>query len=261
MGEVTHEFPPLRQAPNRRKRAAALRLCLAALLRYAPEILNANIERENAMPPTRTPEEAEFLAYFRAIDRRAIAAVLSDYRSTGPRGYDASLVLARILKVKERISSDRELADKLARWAEGNDLGDVMREVRPGAREMAKHASGWRVDGILREFPRFDAKRIFFQYPIHKLDDEDFLKNAKAAGEDPPWMKVQRKRKEYKEAHEKELHSELATAIKECGGPGEATIKDVSECVGVGEQATRNRVKKHPSFTYKKGVIHEKVKK
>ena len=67
------------------------------------------------MPPPRTPKEAAFLDYFRFIDRRAIVRVLSDYRSTGPKGYDVSLVLARILKVKERISSDRELADKLAK--------------------------------------------------------------------------------------------------------------------------------------------------
>lgn len=63
----------------------------------------------------RTPHEDEFVDYFRRIDRDALETLLADYRSVGPRGYDVSLVLARILKVKERISSDRELAQKLAR--------------------------------------------------------------------------------------------------------------------------------------------------
>jgi hypothetical protein len=66
------------------------------------------------MSSRRTPEEQAFLDYFGAIDKRAIGRILADYRSTGPRGYATSLVLARILKVRERISSDRELAEKLA---------------------------------------------------------------------------------------------------------------------------------------------------
>ncbi len=67
------------------------------------------------MSRIRTSQEADFLKYFRQIDRRAIRKVLSKYRSTGPIGYDTSLVLARFLKVKERISSDRELSEKLAK--------------------------------------------------------------------------------------------------------------------------------------------------
>jgi len=63
----------------------------------------------------RTSQEADFLKYFRQIDKRAIRKILSQYRSTGPIGYTTSLVLARILKVKERISSDRELSEKLAK--------------------------------------------------------------------------------------------------------------------------------------------------
>jgi len=61
-----------------------------------------------------TTQESEFLKYFRQIDKRCIDTVLNRYRSTGPVGYASSLVLARILKVKERISSDRELSEKLA---------------------------------------------------------------------------------------------------------------------------------------------------
>jgi len=67
------------------------------------------------MPRIRTLKEVDFLKYFRQIDKRAIRKILSHYRSTGPIGYATSLVLARILKVKERISSDRELSDKLSK--------------------------------------------------------------------------------------------------------------------------------------------------
>lgn len=67
------------------------------------------------MPRILSPKEAEFLGYFNSIDKRVIKDIFLQYRSTGPTGYATSLVLARILKVKERISSDRELSEKLGK--------------------------------------------------------------------------------------------------------------------------------------------------
>ena len=73
------------------------------------------MNRGSDMSRIRTLHETDFLKYFRQIDKRAISKILSQYRSTGPIGYETSLVLARILKVKERISSDRELSEKLSK--------------------------------------------------------------------------------------------------------------------------------------------------
>ncbi len=67
------------------------------------------------MSRIRTIQETDFLNYFRQIDKHTIRKILTQYKSTGPIGYEISLVLARILKVKERISSDRELSDKLSK--------------------------------------------------------------------------------------------------------------------------------------------------
>lgn len=99
-----------------RKFKYLIELSVLALVLYTPGILNTNIEQEDPnMARSRTPQEAEFQEYFRSIDKKAINEILSKYRSTGPSGYSTSLVLARILKVKERISSDRELSDKLSK--------------------------------------------------------------------------------------------------------------------------------------------------
>jgi len=54
---------------------------------YTPEILNANIEQEaQNVSRIRTPQESEFLEYFRRINKRSINSILSQYRSTGPVG-------------------------------------------------------------------------------------------------------------------------------------------------------------------------------
>jgi hypothetical protein len=93
-----------------------IQLSILTLVLYTPVILNTNIEQEDHyMAPLHTPQEVEFQEYFRRIDKSAINEILSQYRSTGPTGYTTPLILARILKVKERISSDRELSNKLSK--------------------------------------------------------------------------------------------------------------------------------------------------
>jgi len=93
-----------------------IQLSILAIMLYTPVILNTNIEQgDTYMARSHTPQEVEFQEYFRSIDKSAINEILSQYRSSGPAGYSTSLVLSRILKVKERISSDRELSDKLSK--------------------------------------------------------------------------------------------------------------------------------------------------
>ena len=116
MAKVTQHLSDQVKVKKSYKFRYLLRLCVAVVFLYTPEILNTNIEQEDHnMPRIRTPQEVEFLEYFRRIDKSPMTEILPQYRSTGPAGYATSLVLARILKVKERISSDRELSEKLAK--------------------------------------------------------------------------------------------------------------------------------------------------
>jgi hypothetical protein len=75
-----------------------------------------------------TPQEKDFVAYFSTIDMDAISPVLDCYAGIGPKGYDVFLILARIIKIKERILSDRQLADALKK----NDLYRfVTKDIQP----------------------------------------------------------------------------------------------------------------------------------
>lgn len=62
---------------------------------------------------TLTTEERDFIHYFSTIDNNCIAPVMECYAGIGPKGYGSSLILARMIKVKERILSDRQLAKVL----------------------------------------------------------------------------------------------------------------------------------------------------
>ncbi len=75
-----------------------------------------------------TQQEKDFIAYFSAIDMESLSPVVDCYAGIGPRRYGVFLVLARIIKVKERILSDRQLADALKK----NDLYRfVTNEIQP----------------------------------------------------------------------------------------------------------------------------------
>ena len=65
-----------------------------------------------------TQQEKDFIAYFSAVDMESISPIIDCYAGIGPKGYGVYLILARIIKVKERILSDRQLADALKK----NDL-------------------------------------------------------------------------------------------------------------------------------------------
>ena len=67
---------------------------------------------------TLNAEEKDFLNYFCAIDDSCISPVVDRYAGVGPKGYGASLILARIIKIRERLLSDRQLAKCLKK----NDL-------------------------------------------------------------------------------------------------------------------------------------------
>jgi len=62
-----------------------------------------------------TEKERCFIDYFTKVNMSAISPVMDELYTAGPKGYGSSLILARMIKIKERISSDRELADKLSR--------------------------------------------------------------------------------------------------------------------------------------------------
>jgi hypothetical protein len=65
-----------------------------------------------------TKQEMDFIAYFSATDMDSISPVVDCYAGIGPKGYNVFLILARIIKIKERILSDRQLAEVLRK----NDL-------------------------------------------------------------------------------------------------------------------------------------------
>lgn len=67
----------------------------------------------------------------------------------------------------------------------------VAMELTP---EEAERLTAWRIDGTLREFPKFKPIDMFFNYPVHIMDSRKILTEAKAEGTPKP--KKSRKERE-----------------------------------------------------------------
>ena len=120
--------------------------------------------------------------------------------------------------------------------------------------------SGWRIEGTFRSFAPMDPHLFWFRWPIHVPDTLDLLKDAKAAGEEPPWMDASRKKEEYKNQRKEEEAEKLEgldEAVK-AKGVG-CTLKDLSDVLGVGERSVRRYLSKSDDWKVVKGCVQERV--
>lgn len=124
--------------------------------------------------------------------------------------------------------------------------------------EDVKRRSAWRIEGTLREFPKFDARNMWFEFPVHKLDETELLKKAEPEGDKPPWQKKgPEANKKGKEERKQEKMEALEEAFDTVVENDKADIKEVSEVIGVSDRTIRTYVKQHEKFKIKEGSIVE----
>ena len=63
------------------------------------------------------------------------------------------------------------------------------------ARQGVQRRTAWRIDGTLREFPKFEPVNLWFDYPVHHVDTVGSLKDVESEGEKAPWQKAIERRK------------------------------------------------------------------
>jgi regulatory protein RepA len=117
--------------------------------------------------------------------------------------------------------------------------------------------SAWRVEGTLREYPKFEPVNMWFQYPVHKVDDTGILKDIKPEGDTPPWKKNFEKKKSPQDA-KKERIAGLESAFEACGIDEKITVAAIAEYMGISEKTVRNRIKEHGGFWIAEGEVGRK---
>ena len=173
-------------------------------------------------------------------------------------GQDDFLSAAEMRKhLTEALGTER--AERIA----GFELGPLSKRV--------DLMTAWRLEGTLREFPKFDSVNLWFNYPLHYSDDAGVLKDLEPVGSEPPYKRGARKGSEANSSEDKK--AARAAANKEkldmafdflMDEEGKVLIGKLAE--GIEGQPTVQTVKKwlkNYSSEYEKdeqGVVRKVVK-
>lgn len=125
------------------------------------------------------------------------------------------------------------------------------------AEKKVRQRTAWRIEGTLREYPKFDPVNIWFDYPIHSIDKVGSLKDVDAEGEAPPWQKAIQKRKSPEEK-KKERKNAVESAFDACSIDEDVTIEALAEYMGVTERTVWNRIKEHKGFKVENKIVTRK---
>lgn len=133
----------------------------------------------------------------------------------------------------------------------------IIKEVAE-VRKKVEAMTAWRIEGTLREFPKFLPVNLWFDYPVHRVDHIGILKDIQL-DEQPSWKKAIANRKAPEEK-KKERNASLETAYEACGIDNQVTVSALSEYMGVGEKTVRRHIKEHGGYMIEEGIVRIKDK-
>ena len=151
-------------------------------------------------------------------------------------------------RYNEVISQDDEFSrsrmlDRCQSLLKPNSLKLMQSDAAEAVRRVQARTA-WRIEGTLREFPKFPPVNIWFDYPVHHIDSLGVLKDV-----DPEnvLMKGYSPKKKAAERSE-DRKSSIETAFSAMADNGECTIEELAGYMGVTEKTVRSRLKEHGSF-------------
>ncbi|WP_110955191.1 AAA family ATPase [Anaerosinus massiliensis] len=116
------------------------------------------------------------------------------------------------------------------------------------ARQKVQQRTAWRIEGTLREFPKFSPVNLWFDYPVHHVDRIGVLKDVEADSEQPSWKKNFKKKKTPEDS-KKDRKIAIENAIEATKFGGTPTLKSMAEYMGVTEKTVKNHLKEHGGYT------------
>lgn len=110
--------------------------------------------------------------------------------------------------------------------------------------------TAWRMEGTLREFPRFEPKAMWFKYPLHVPDSTGILSTLETRGEKAPWQRALDARKDPATKKDKRLKEfeQAFSALEDVSDGADIAVKDLSQYMDCSIDTVKNRVKEHEGF-------------
>ncbi|MBR1382304.1 MAG: AAA family ATPase [Ruminococcus sp.] len=133
----------------------------------------------------------------------------------------------------------------------------AMTEDISQAKKKLSERTAWRIEGTLREFAKLKPLNLWFDYPIHRPDPDDVLKDAGYEGDYDPKKNLGRKKS--KAENKKDRITNIEIAFEGCEQNGIATIKDLMESTGMSDDTVKRHLDEHGGFWREKGKVGRKA--
>ncbi|WP_342419232.1 AAA family ATPase [Paenibacillus sp. FSL H8-0168] len=157
--------------------------------------------------------------------------------------------------LQEHVSQDDLLSAKAIEDHAKRAMPHVMTNIMPTIEQVLKAVkvrSAWRVEGTLREYAKFEPVNMWFQYPVHRIDEVGSLKDIDPDGESskPPWQKASGKRKDKAKEQRRSKAEEFEEVVNNCNFGEPPTVMDIlswysSTGKEVAERTVRDWIKKY----------------
>lgn len=136
----------------------------------------------------------------------------------------------------------------------------ALQRIVEAAKIRVRAVTAWRIEGTLREFPKFPAVNLWFDYPCHRVDGVGILNDIQPEANGASWQKNFKKKQTPEQAKKDRMDSleEQYESLKSFNQDGKVTVKELAESMGTTEKTVRNRIKEHGGFWIDEGNVGKK---
>ena len=160
---------------------------------------------------------------------------------------------------EDDISQDDMLSPvRMLEFARKRAKDGLLDKMVEEARKKARERTAWRIEGTLREFPKFKPVNLWFDYPVHQIDKVGVLEDIQPDTEIPPWKKGADRNKKNAKDRKNDRKKALEEAVENGNFGDEPSVNDVAEYMGISDRTARDRIKEHGGYVIEDGIVKKK---
>lgn len=143
---------------------------------------------------------------------------------------------------------DQWRSEKLLQTARTQLCASNMEQLNQDVEQSKRAAaarSAWRIEGTLREFAKFKPVNLWFDYPVHRMDQLGVLQDATAEDAQPAmWQKGKAARAKQAQQEKFSAKESFEMAVESCNYGEPPTLQQLAEATGKSERTVRDNMKK-----------------
>lgn len=169
---------------------------------------------------------------------KAVCAVCKDWLRRFISDYDSEIS-------QDDEQSRSRMMEHCSNHLKRNSIDLMQKDIAAAIRQVQTRTA-WRLDGTLREFPKFPAVNVWFDYPIHRSDTLGVLKDIDPDNVHDPRKNLGRKKTKAENAIDRKNTIEIA--FEGCQKDGLTTVKELAETIGKSVDTVYHYLDEHGGF-------------